>query len=877
MEAPVWIANFFYLFEAHLRKEDLFSWLRKLDVYFQTSMRKSELVEALCEWIEENSLQIALSKQTNQDLKLLCSRLSLPTSGNKDALIERIAVVMLDSDDGDDDDDDDDDDEWESLGFSMAHFFRPNWLTEFQLQQEQQPARPYQQQALQRLKGSLTPTHPILLHVATGGGKTRIANDLIEEILRDGGCVLWLTMRWSLLYQAARDISRRHKDFQAQEGMLGRIGGESSEISFLPTSGPRRVWYTTIHTFAQRLSQQPLASLKPRFVVWDECHYAMTSKRGQGIFRWCKANKIPLLGLTATPRRSDQEKFYVAYSKDFLSLVQEGYLAYPTPLNPIHTGIKWTPERSSDHFDFSNTSLNELAQNQKRNELICAHYAKNAEKYGKTIIFACNVQHANTLADILNKKHGIAARPIHSEQDNETNQSTMKGFQSNRLRVLINVAMLTHGVDVPEIRTVFLCRPTLSDILFSQMVGRASRLAPQKPYFYIVEFTDNLTRFGESLVRCQNLFVGAYSSGSQQQNYAPLRAYSPKLHTHSFDPHGAVRWIPEDPSIHEAIQSLWYRENQTFGIEFELTSDHFSPQITINQWLEIAEPIRKKLSEILPKELVAERCLTEYHGHANKNHNVWNVEKDGSCGWEVTSRILKNEDGFKEAALVCDVLTQIAEQLKLKINYSTGTHIHVGWTPSFETLKTAIQLVKTFEPALATLVSPSRIANFSEGKYDVQKPNFYCQPLSSILPNNAIRHIHNSDQLLSYLQKNEKSRYTTFNVLPLQGTRTVEIRMHGGTTEGRKILLWLSLWMQILWAAEQGWTLQDVPDTNAIVPSGDIVELGRRFLPTHQHAPFLQRLHIRRMEILALWAKELSLSDWAQYAADWCLPSDSLH
>ena len=93
----------------------------------------------------------------------------------------------------------------------------------------------------------------------------------------------------------------------------------------------------------------------------------------------------------------------------------------------------------------------------------------------------------------------------------------------------------------------------------------------------------------------------------------------------------------------------------------------------------------------------------------------------------------------------------------------------------------AIELARLFEPALGTLVSPSRLVHYSGelNHYNPTEPNPYCQPVSTFYSRQILEGVHTRDQLL-FLQNRDKSRYVTFNICPLERIYTVESRMHNG-------------------------------------------------------------------------------------------------
>jgi hypothetical protein len=321
-----------------------------------------------------------------------------------------------------------------------------------------------------------------------------------------------------------------------------------------------------------------------------------------------------------------------------------------------------------------------------------------------------------------------------------------------------------------------------------------------------------------------------------------------------------------------ALRGLWYRQNQSFGLEFEFTSDEFSEGMSARKWREIAEPLRERLAAALPPGAVAEAVLPEYVGNAGKAHGVWNIERDNSCGWEVTSRVLADEPGFREVVTACKAITEAAEDLGLRVNYRTGLHVHLGWLgKSPKEVRRAVMLAKWFEPAAATLVGPSRLVSFDGQRYDLSTPNLFCQPVSAAFPSRRLAKASTVEELLAQVDDHE-ARYVTFNIRPLSDIHTVEVRMHSGTMDSAKALLWLSLWMQVLWAAASSIEVPEAPDVDVITPSGDILALARRFLPAVQQEAFLKRLDVRRREVARGWERTPAVAAWSSYAAKWGPP-----
>ena len=561
---------------------------------------------------------------------------------------------------------------------------------------------------------------------------------------------------------------------------------------------------------------------------------------GRKILSWARAEGVAVIGLTATPRCPTTSRYRVAYSVEFAELVRLGHVARPHP-EEIQTGIHWAPRKSRRSNDFALTSIEELGRNAQRNKFIVEQLVDNRKRYGKTILFACDVRHAKELAKKLCAR-GLQAAAIHSQQPRRTNWEQMREFEHGELEVLVNVAMATHGIDIPQTSTVAIARPTLSDILYSQMVGRGARVhvPTGKRSFQVVDFTDNLGRFEKMLVTAWGFYSGSPRS---------VRRCPPRVE-HTFETSTEGRIIPAGESVPELLHGLWYRQGQTFGIEAEMLGGE-----------------RRAICWALTHALGLERVAPERP--SSSSFKRWVVGSDLSAQWEVRSRILEGQAGYEELAVALGALDGQRDELGLRINHRAGLHVHIGWAPrNHYELKRLVRLVKLFEPALGTIVAPSRIRSFDGERYG-RGANRYCAPVNRSFPRRKMGTISSMSRAQSFID----DRFRSVNLRSLEVLGTVEVRIHSGTLDPAKVLPWLSLWQQILWAASEG---ERVPkrlrcrdDCTRIIPDGDIIALARRYLPGGEEPMFLERLRLRREQVLKTWKNNPQLRSWPRFASTW--------
>ena len=139
----------------------------------------------------------------------------------------------------------------------------------------------------------------------------------------------------------------------------------------------------------------------------------------------------------------------------------------------MDTHVLWRPETGSvRNSDFTNLHVLNTA---KRNQGIVQHYVENKAKYGKTIVFALDIAHVESLVQLFHD-HNIAATAVDSRMHSSMVYSNFQDFRMGRKEVIINVAMLSEGFDAPEVESIFMCRPTNSRTLYLQSIGRGTRI-----------------------------------------------------------------------------------------------------------------------------------------------------------------------------------------------------------------------------------------------------------------------------------------------------------------------------------------------------------------------------------------------------------------
>jgi len=366
-----------------------------------------------------------------------------------------------------------------------------------------------------------------LVVLPTGGGKTMTAATwLLGSAVDKSKKVLWIAHRHLLLEQAAEAFSRNAYSEQmvhTTNFTYRIISGQHDKPIHIKTEDDLLI--VSKDSIIRNLESLDkwLKNENELYLIIDEAHHA-TAKSYRRIIDYIKTKNVnvKILGLTATPfRTSEQEKGLlgkiftddILYKIDLDTLIKKGILSTPIceSCNTdviLGDNLGLNAIKSIEQLDVIPEDIAQaIADNKERNRFIVKTYFENDnfKKYGQTLVFALNKTHAFTLKALFEQygeKFGIKAGVIVSGTSaefigvnisNEENQRQIEAFRKGEIQVLINVNILTEGVDLPKTQTVFLTRPTISTVLMTQMIGRALRgeKAGGTKDAYIVSFVDN--------------------------------------------------------------------------------------------------------------------------------------------------------------------------------------------------------------------------------------------------------------------------------------------------------------------------------------------------------------------------------------------------
>ena len=337
--------------------------------------------------------------------------------------------------------------------------------------------RPYQEEALSSISTNLeNGINKQLVVLPTGAGKTVIFSHL-PKVLSTSLPMLVLAHRGELLTQAQEKIlwSNPQLDVQIEKAEL-HADMCDVVVASVPTLGRAE---------SERILKYPKDYFKS--IVIDEAPHAAapTYRRIIDYF-----NYDLLLGVTATPQRSDSVRLTdvfqeIVYYKTIQDLIQDGYLCRLVGYRvKTDTDIS---EVETNNGDYIASQLEEAINTPIRNASVVAAYLQIAPEK-KAIVFASGVQHANDLA--LSFRQKVTTEVLLGTTSEEDRLDILHRFKTGETKVLVNVGVLTEGFDEPSVEAIILARPTRSSLLYTQIVGRGTRLFEGKQHCIIIDIAD---------------------------------------------------------------------------------------------------------------------------------------------------------------------------------------------------------------------------------------------------------------------------------------------------------------------------------------------------------------------------------------------------
>lgn len=333
--------------------------------------------------------------------------------------------------------------------------------------------RPYQSRLIESAAKELASVNKVIFCSPTGSGKTVMFSEIIRRHIEKSlfNRVLVLTHRTELFSQTLSAVLRTGVDVQTLEAgqrIAAQHRAAQCIVGMVETVKRRRI--------------EDLGSFT--LVIVDEAHRADFN-------RIVAETPAKVVGATATPisasKKHPLKDLYdsIVVGDQIPALIEQGYLARPRHMKAAfdHDLVKRGGEYTAEsQYEALRTEYENLVQ-------LWAQHARDL----RTIVFCINQAHTRETCERF-RAAGIRAESILSGSADR--DGIMERFRAGETQVLVNCEIATTGFDVPGIECVVINRATASLPLWLQMVGRGSRVTPEKDSFLILDFGGNIDRHG---------------------------------------------------------------------------------------------------------------------------------------------------------------------------------------------------------------------------------------------------------------------------------------------------------------------------------------------------------------------------------------------
>ena len=322
--------------------------------------------------------------------------------------------------------------------------------------------RPYQGEAVARLRDAVTRHGSAVYVLPTGGGKTVVAAEIARRAHAKGARTLLLVHRRELVAQAVNTLA------DACPGVS--VGVEAA-------GWPAQPWADLQVGMVQSINRRAHTT-RPDLVIVDEAHHARAATWEKVLARW---PGVPRIGLTATPERLDGKGLAEHFGNIVLGptideLVAQGYLA-PTRTLRVPSGLALADVRKDRHGEYRADDLRQRITGKVVASAVDAYmdYARGK----RAIFFGVHTNHSRQVCEGL-RAHGIRAAHVDGTDTPARRDRVMNDFRTGGLDVVGNCDLISEGFDAPACDAVIMGAPTRSVTRFLQQAGRAMRPGPDK-------------------------------------------------------------------------------------------------------------------------------------------------------------------------------------------------------------------------------------------------------------------------------------------------------------------------------------------------------------------------------------------------------------
>lgn len=265
------------------------------------------------------------------------------------------------------------------------------------------------------------------------------------------------------------------------------------------------------------------------YLIIDEAHHASADSY-QKVLSYFRPDFT--LGLTATPKRSDDKNIIdifknTAHKLDIQTAVEIGELV-PVRCIRIHTNIDLTKVRFNS-VQYNIRDLESKIFVPERNMLIVDTFMEYVSTK-RTVIFCASVKHAEQIAGMI-RERGVSAYAVSGSMKSSERKEFLSKFAKGEIKTLCACDLLNEGWDCPETEVLFMARPTMSKVLYTQQLGRGMRLSEGKECLLVFDFVDNASQYNmpysmHRLFKLSEYRPGKLVLGKKEQRIADDELYA---------------------------------------------------------------------------------------------------------------------------------------------------------------------------------------------------------------------------------------------------------------------------------------------------------------------------------------------------------------
>lgn len=360
--------------------------------------------------------------------------------------------------------------------------------------------RDYQLKGINETRNSFTYGSKRVLYVLpTGGGKTVTFTYITQQAILKGNIVWIIAHRKELINQASRTLD----NFGVKHGVIH------------PKATPKYgefVQVASVQTLINRMHKYQ----KPNLIIVDEAHHSTAGM-------WRKVieenPQAIVLGVTATPERADGVGLGDVFDDmvigpQIYELIEQGFLVEPMVFRPpMIAELDGVKKHKSDYV------RDDLAMAMNKPKITgdaIEHYKKYA--FGlPTIVFAVNVQHARDIAQDF-RNAGFSFYAVDGAMDDKERDYLMSNLGTPAVQGLVSCDLISEGTDIPAVACIILLRPTQSNSLYLQQVGRGLRTIAGKSNCIILDHVGNTIRHGLPTIHRYWSLDGRIKRGKRSKN-----------------------------------------------------------------------------------------------------------------------------------------------------------------------------------------------------------------------------------------------------------------------------------------------------------------------------------------------------------------------